>query len=229
MLTGRLQAVLFDLDGTLVDSAPDLSVAVNRMLEEYGRDAVDLPTIRDWVGNGARRLIARALTGSMDEDPPTAEWDGALERFFTLYGQRVYVDSRPYPGAIQGVRSLADMGMAIGVVTNKPRRFAVPIIEHMGLAESIGVVVGGECSAARKPDPQPLQLAAERLGVSIEQAVMVGDSATDIAAARAAGIPVISVPYGYRRGVDAEQLGADMVIESLTELPELLAGGRLRR
>ncbi|BAU58503.1 phosphoglycolate phosphatase [Halorhodospira halochloris] len=216
------QAFLFDLDGTLVDSAPDLCFAVNSMLRERGSDPVELAALRNWVGNGARRLIARALTATMDDDPPAQEWDSALERFYELYAERLYVDSQPYPGAIEAVRALHGMGVAVAVVTNKPYRFAQPIIEHMGLGQAIKVVVGGDCAPARKPDPQPLHLAASRLGVDIDQTVMVGDSATDVAAARAAGVPVICVSYGYRRGIAVEQLGADMVLDNLRELPELM-------
>lgn len=222
MFNSQSQVLLFDLDGTLIDSVPDLAVAVNRMLRERGVTPVDPEAVRDWVGNGARRLIARALTGKMEEDPPAAEWESALESFYTFYAERLCVDSHPYPGAVEAVTALAHRGVSMGVVTNKPRRFAVPIIEHMGLSDAISTVVGGECTPARKPDPQPLYLATQRLGVAIEKAIMVGDSATDVAAARAAGIPVICVSYGYRRGVEASRLGADKVIDSLMELPELL-------
>ena len=222
MFKNQPQAILFDLDGTLVDSAPDLCVAVNRMLNERGLDSVGLAAVRNWVGNGTRRLIARALTGTMDDDPPAREWESALERFYEFYAERLYVDSQPFPGAVEALRALQQMGLAIGVVTNKPRRFAEPIVAYMGLGEVVGVVVGGDCTPARKPDPQPLYLAVQRLGVSIDNTVMVGDSATDVAAARQAGVPVVCVPYGYRRGVATGQLGADRVIGSLTELPELL-------
>ncbi|WP_242464709.1 phosphoglycolate phosphatase [Halorhodospira abdelmalekii] len=222
MLKTRPHAVLFDLDGTLVDSAPDLAAAVNAVLRERGAATVDVERVRGWVGNGARRLIARALTGEESADPPAAEWNAALERFFTLYSERLYVDSRPYPGVVEGVAALHALGLPLAVVTNKPRRFAEPILTHMGLREQIAVVVGGECVAARKPDPLPLHWALEQLGLPGAPAWMVGDSATDVAAARAAGMPVICVPYGYRRGVAVEQLGADAVIGRLTELTTLL-------
>lgn len=220
----KTRAILFDLDGTLVDSAPDLAAAINRVLAERGQEPVSEAQVRDWTGDGTRRLVARALTGSRDGEPPAETLDAALERFLECYGEAVYVDSRPYAGAVQGVAELARSGMRLAVVTNKPRHLADAILAHMGIASHIDAVVGGDSTDARKPDPEPLRFAMERLGAASITTLMVGDSATDVEAARNAGISVACVPYGYRRGVAVEALGADGVIEAITELPPLLRG-----
>lgn len=225
MLDGaRIRAILLDLDGTLVDSAPDLTAAVNQLLAERGQVPVTEAQVRGWVGNGARRLVARALTGEDDGDPPAEELDAALERFLEAYEAAVYVHSAPYPGVVEGVQRLADDGYRLAVVTNKPRRFVEPILEHMGVLGAIDAIVGGECTDARKPEPEPLRLAMERLGAASATVLMVGDSATDVEAARNTGVPVVCVPYGYRRGTPVEDLGADAIVDSLAELPGLLRG-----
>ncbi len=224
MELARIRAILLDLDGTLVDSAPDLAAAVNRLLAERGADAVTEAQVRDWTGDGARRLVARALGDRLGEEPAEADLDGALERFLALYEEGVYVRSRPYPGVIEGVQRLAAAGLRLAVVTNKPQRLVEPILEPMGIRESIDAIVGGESTEAKKPDPEPLRLAMERLGAASATVLMVGDSATDVEAARNAGVPVACVPYGYRRGVAPAELGADAVIEDLRELSGLLRG-----
>ncbi len=216
--------MLFDLDGTLVDSAPDLARAVDGVLGELGYPAAGEAMVRDWVGEGARRLLSRAITRTERYEPPAETLDHALARFFELYGQQLYRDSRPYPGVIPTLRKLAADGYRLAVVTNKPRRFAQPILEAMGVADAVPVVVGGECTPVRKPDPAPLRLALERLGATPEEALMVGDSAIDVAAARNLGIPVVCVPYGYSRGVDPADLGADAVLSGFGELAVLLRG-----
>ncbi len=216
--------MLFDLDGTLVDSAPDLARAVDGVLAELGYPAAGEALVRDWVGEGARRLLARAITRTERCEPPTETLDHGLARFFELYGTSLYRDSRPYPGVVATLRKLAADGYRLAVVTNKPRRFAEPIVEAMGLSEAVPVVVGGDCTAVRKPDPEPLRTALERLGVTPDEALMVGDSAIDVAAARNLGIPVVCVPYGYSRGVDAADLGADAVLSGFGELRVLLRG-----
>ncbi|MFP4147566.1 MAG: phosphoglycolate phosphatase [Halorhodospira sp.] len=220
----RTRAILFDLDGTLVDSAPDLTVAVNQVLAERDQPPVSEEQIRDWTGNGVRRLVARALTGEIDGAPPEVELEAAVERFLTCYGEAVYVHSHPYPGVLDGIRQLGEAGMRLAVVTNKPYHLAREIVERMGLADRIDAVVGGDSTDSRKPDPEPLRFAMECLGAASATALMVGDSLTDVEAARNAGIPVVCVPYGYRRGVAPEVLRADALVEALTDLPALLRG-----
>ncbi|ABI57593.1 phosphoglycolate phosphatase [Alkalilimnicola ehrlichii MLHE-1] len=218
----RIRAVLYDLDGTLVDSAPDLAVAVNRVLADLGQQPREENEIRRWVGNGARRLIMRALTGEHEGDPGDEHTDPALEQFFEYYGERVAERSRLYPGVAEGIAGVAELGIAQAVVTNKPRRFAEPLLETLGIRRYMATVVGGECAPVKKPDPAPLRLALERLGVEPAQALMVGDSAVDVGAARNTGMKVICVPYGYNAGNAIEDAFPDAMVKSLAEIPAML-------
>lgn len=218
----EIRAVLFDLDGTLVDSAPDLATAVNALLAELGRPSVSLDEVRSWVGNGADRLLERALSGSLDGSVPDTELDTARPRFLYHYERLLCVDSVLYPGVANGLRALHAAGLPLGCVTNKPSRFTRPLLERLDIADCFGAVVGGDDAPRKKPDPAPLLMATEQLGVDPRHCLMVGDSEHDIAAARAAGCPVIAVPYGYNHGRDIREAHPDAVIVSLAELPLLL-------
>ncbi len=220
-LTG-CRAVLFDLDGTLVDSAPDLAAAVDDMLRELGREPVGERRVRHWIGNGARRLVMRALTGERDGDPPAVATDAALARFFEHYSRRLTERTEPYPGAMEALRHLREAGVALGVVSNKPGRFTDRLLDALGMLEYFGVTVSGDTLAVKKPDPAPLQHAAERLGVPLDACVMVGDSMADLMAARNAGIPMVCVPYGYRDGDAIFESGPEAVVERLDAIPALL-------
>lgn len=217
-----IRAVLFDLDGTLVDSAPDLATAVNALLAELGRPGVSLDEVRRWVGNGADRLLERALSGSLDGRIPATELATARPRFLHHYEHLLCVDSGLYPGVTEGLRALHATGMRLGCVTNKPSRFARPLLERLAIADYFTAVVGGDDAPRKKPAPDPLLMAIEQLGVAPRHCLMVGDSEHDVAAARAAGCPVVAVPYGYNHGRDIRKAHPDVVIDSLAELPLLL-------
>lgn len=193
----RPAAVLFDLDGTLVDSAPDLTTAVNRSLADIDRPALTEDQVCAWIGNGARRLVARALAGKRDitAEPPAT--DAALARFFVHYHDCLHEGSRLYPGVRDGLERLQAMGLPMGVVTNKPAAFTTPLMASLGIAGYFGVAVSGDTLDVKKPDPAPLIHAAGQLGVAIEDCLYVGDSDADRAAAEAAGSPLVRVPYGY--------------------------------
>lgn len=220
-LSGR-RAVLFDLDGTLADSAPDLAAAVDDMLRELGREPVGESQVRRWIGNGARRLVMRALTGERDGDPGEAATDSALARFFEHYDDRLIESTVPYPGAMEALHDLRGAGVALGVVTNKPARFTDRLLDALGMLEFFGVTVSGDTLAVKKPDPAPLRHAAEQLGVPLDTCVMVGDSMADLMAARNAGIPMVCVPYGYRDGDAIFDSGPEAVVERLDAIPALL-------
>jgi phosphoglycolate phosphatase len=189
--------VLFDLDGTLVDSAPDLTTAVNRSLADQGGTPLSEAQVRHWIGDGARWLIARALAGRRDIhiEPPGTE--AALARFFVHYHDCLCVGSRLYPGVLAGLESIEASGRPMGVVTNKPAAFTGPLLEALGIAGFFGVAVSGDTVGVRKPDPAPLVHAAGVLGLDIGQCIYVGDSGADRAAAEAAGMTLVRVPYGY--------------------------------
>lgn len=199
-MTAPPMAVLFDLDGTLVDSAPDLATAVNRTLAELDRPAVPEDRVRVWIGNGARRLVARALAGRREVGQEPAGLEAALARFFEHYEDCLVDRSRPYPGVREGLDTLSRLGLPLGVVTNKPERFTAPLLEALELERYFRVLVSGDTLAVKKPDPAPLHHAAAGLGVPAGACLLVGDSRTDLEAALAAGMPMIRVPYGYPGG-----------------------------
>ena len=212
-----VRGLLFDLDGTLVDSAPDLALALDATLAELDHPPVGEAQARAWVGNGAKRLVARALTGQMWQDPPSTDWDRALECFFRHYGAHLVERTVLYPGVAQTLAWLRQHGYALGVVTNKPLRFTRPLLKALELGE-FAVVLGGDSLAEKKPHPMPLLHAARTLGLPAKDLLMVGDSLNDVHAARGADMRVICVPYGYNHGQDIRGAHPDAVIEDFREL-----------
>ncbi|TQE99957.1 MAG: phosphoglycolate phosphatase [Spiribacter salinus] len=196
-------AVLFDLDGTLVDSAPDLTTAVNRMLTELGRAAITESRVREWIGHGARRLVARALAGQRDIVTEPPETEAAMARFFVHYHACLVDTTILYPGVREALPELQAMGLAMGLVTNKPEAFTTPLVSALGLDPFLSVSVSGDTLAVKKPDPAPLQHAAQQMGVAVDRCLYVGDSRADLDAADAAGMMMVRVPHGYPGGADA--------------------------
>ncbi|KAB7628152.1 phosphoglycolate phosphatase [Alkalilimnicola sp. S0819] len=221
--SGDIRAVLFDLDGTLVDSAPDLAHALDLTLVEQGLPPAGPERASHWVGNGSRRLVARALTGEMWADPAdTAHWDHVLERFFHHYGEHMLERTRPYPGVPETLAALREAGLRLAVVTNKPSRFVAPLLEGLELGP-FELLLGGDSLPEKKPHPLPLLHAARQLGVEPAQTLMVGDSLNDVEAAQAAGMGIICVPYGYNHGQDIRAAGADAVLEHFAQLNNYLS------
>ena len=221
-----LQAVLFDLDGTLLDTLADIALALNRALAEERWPPIPVEAVRAMIGRGSPSLVRRAAQylGRAVEDAQQAR---ILEHFFAQYGalhDRGERAARPFAGATTALERLHAAGLKIAVVTNKQFRFADALIRDLGLAPWVDLVVGGDTCARRKPDPEPLLYACSRLEVAPAAALMVGDSANDVGAARAASIPVVCVPYGYDEGRDPRELAGDALIESLGELPAMLLG-----
>jgi len=216
------QAILFDLDGTLVDSVPDLAFSVNAMLEKLGNATVEEDTVRHWVGNGAERLVKRALTGEMEAEPDAELFERAYPLFLDFYSDHVMVDSRLFPRVDQGLRLLRAAGYPMGCITNKPERFTTPLLAALGIDRYFSIQVSGDTLPYKKPDPRPLRYAAEFFKVPAEYMLMVGDSRNDVQAARAAGAQIVSVPYGYNHGEDIRAERPDAVIEDLTQLVELI-------
>ncbi len=225
-----VSAVLFDLDGTLLDTAADISLALNRAIGEFGWAPVAASDTRTLIGRGAPILVQRAAELQARELDPSSH-AAIVERFFHHYGALQQTDesaARPFPGAAEGLRQVHAAGLSTAIVTNKQRRFAIALAERLGLAPWVDVVVGGDSCIRRKPDPMPLLFACESLHVSPAAALMVGDSINDVMAARGAGIAVVCVPYGYNEGMDPRTLPCDHIIESIAELPALLFGGESR-
>lgn len=214
-----MKAVLFDLDGTLIDSGDDLANSVNFMLKKMNKKQYDNETIKRWIGNGAAVLVKRALSGSMDiKDIDEEEFQKAFEIFMNHYSENLCVNTSLFDGVREVLESLKDKKLAI--ITNKPFKFVLPILEHFKIDDYFDVVLGGDSLDEKKPSPKPLKVACKKLGVLENEAVMVGDSKNDIIAAKNAGIRSVCVTYGYLQGEEAESLGADFIINSLIELKE---------
>jgi phosphoglycolate phosphatase len=213
------RAVLVDLDGTLVDTAEDIVAAANRML--YTLEVLPLPydEVKSFIGKGVPNLVRCCLERTQcDQDPVRAQ--AIFEAHYQTVNGRM---SRVYTGVEAGLESLARRGYRVACVTNKPESLAMPLLALTGLDRWCSVVIGGDTLSDMKPHPAPILEACARLGIAVETAIFVGDSAVDVAAARAAGIPVAIVRYGYAGHAGPSALGADWLIQSFEELPELMA------
>jgi phosphoglycolate phosphatase len=221
------QALLFDLDGTLIDSSEDLTRALNAAFARHGLDALSQEEVEPLIGRGAPALIERALRTS-GQRHLVADSDRLLASFLQC-SHDIYdlgrSSTRAYPFALEALRELKSMGLALALVTNKGQELSVKALRKIKAESFFTAIVGGDTCPRRKPDPMPLQWACELMGVEASSVCMVGDSLNDVRAARAAGIPVWCVPHGYREGVSADNLGADRIVE-LHELPALVRARR---
>ena len=214
-----IDAILLDLDGTLVDSARDLQEALNRLLAEEGLRSLSLPEVQGMIGDGVRKLVERALAAT-GGDPARA--DAVLPRYLALYERAASRHTEVYPGVLDTLRVLRGEGLRLAVVTNKPEAATWIVLKALGLDAVLDAVVGGDTLPQRKPDPAPLHEALRRLGVGPDRAVMVGDNHHDVNAARAAGVRAVIVGYGYAHGTPGS-FGADRLIDAF---PDLLAALR---
>ena len=215
------QRVMFDLDGTLVDSALDLTAAVDNMLQAIGREPAGEERVRQWVGNGAQVLVKRALTGEMHPSEESLEpelFQAAFEVFLAAYTQSNGRYAKLYPGVEELLIHLQQAGVPMAVVTNKPMAFTTPLLKAMKIEQYFDQVLGGDSLPVKKPDPLPLLSVLEATGCAPEQALMLGDSRNDVDAARAAGCPVVCVSYGYNHGEPVENCSPDRVVDSFAEL-----------
>lgn len=211
--------LLFDLDGTLVDSAPDLALAVNRMLADLNRAEFDEDTIRSWVGNGAKILTERALSGSaeIDETLNKAYAADALTKFLAHYKECVCVNSVLYDGVRDGLITLKQAGYRLAIITNKPEQFIQPILAGLALGGLFELLIGGDTYPVRKPHPEPLFGAMKKLAVTVEQCVMIGDSKNDILAAQAADMASVGLTYGYNYGEDISQYQPNWCFDNFSQ------------
>jgi phosphoglycolate phosphatase len=192
------------------------------MMLQLAMPARGIDAVTQWIGNGADRLVKRALVNSMEGEPSEALFQKALPLFEVAYAANNGKHSYLYDGVEVGLNYLQQQGYRLGCVTNKPIAFTLPLLEAMGIADFFDVTIGGDQVERIKPDPQPLLMAAEKLRVDPKQAVMLGDSVSDVMAARAAGMPIICVSYGYNHGQDIRSHHPDAVIDSLAQLKTLI-------
>ena len=224
-----VEMVLIDVDGTLVDSVPDLAYCVDEMMQQLDMPVRGEANVRNWVGNGVERLVRRALTDSLDGEPDDALFEKAYPIFLDLYADNTSKRSILYPGVKEGIVFLKSAGYKLGCVTNKAAQFTEPLLKDLGIYDNFSIVISGDTLPLKKPDPAPLLHAAEFFGVAPEEAMMLGDSVSDVKAARAAGFQIICMSYGYNHGEDIRTANPDAVIDSMAELPELLGPATERK
>jgi len=214
-----LPALVFDFDGTLIESAPEIRDCVNILMEEYGRPVLTLPQIEKMIGRGVAFLVEEAFeaTGGLPDD-----FDAALAHFIDIYNNAPIDETPVYEGVPETLARLHDAGHVMAICTNKLYTPTVKILEGLDFMRFFAVVTGGDTFPVRKPDPGHLLGVLERLGVEREGAIMIGDSPNDIGCAIAAGVRSIAVTYGYSR-VPAAELGADLLIDRFGDLPDAIS------
>jgi len=211
---------IFDLDGTLIDSSPDLALAINHMLKTLNRDTFSTDTIHYWVGNGAETLVKRALSGSssIDETIDPILFEKALKIFLDFYAKNLAVETVTYPDVKKILTMLNGWNYRLAIVTNKPFAFVEPILKALELSDLFELVLGGDSLEEKKPNPLPLLHVCEKLGVSVEEAVMLGDSKNDILAANACGMNSIGFTYGYNYGEDIATYKPNFVFDEFADI-----------
>ncbi len=217
---GRRRHAVFDLDGTLIDSLPDLAIALNRLLRQENCAELPHAEVRQMIGDGAMRLVERAFAARGIELGRQAP--AFVERFLALYEGNAAANTQPWPGVRRALETLTAQGWQLAVCTNKPYRPSMEILAALGLSQLFTTVVGGDSLAFKKPDPRHLEGTLAAMAARSETAVMVGDSQNDALAARAIGVPVVLVTFGYTR-VPVTELGADLLVDSFDELVPALS------
>tara|TARA_R110002051_G_scaffold186292_1_gene255791 strand:- start:183185 stop:183862 length:678 start_codon:yes stop_codon:yes gene_type:complete len=210
--------VIFDLDGTLLDSVPDLAGAIDSMLLELGRPAAGIERVRDWVGNGSAVLVRRALAGSIEHAGVDAEEAELAHRAFLQAYSAGHVLTTIYPGVMAFLDTLKKQGIPMAVATNKPERFVAPLLEEKGMLGYFDWLVGGDTLPVQKPDPAALYWIMREAGVAAADTLFVGDSRNDVLAGQAAGVKVLAVSYGYNHGRPVSLENPDLLVDSLDVL-----------
>lgn len=218
-----IRAVIIDLDGTMLDTAPDFLVAVNRMRAELGLGELDIETITRFVGKGTENLMRRVLAVDYDAEEVEAHYPRALASYQQHYLAINGDYSSVYPGVREGLQVLKKKGLRLACVTNKPIAFALPLLEKKGLRPYFEIVYGGDSLPKKKPDPHPLLKVCEDFNLNPTQVVAIGDSSNDAQAARAAGCRVLTVPYGYNHGESIHNVDSDGIVPTLLDAANLIS------
>ena len=219
----RAHAVLIDLDGTLLDTVPDLAAAVNAMLADLGRSALPLSTVAAYIGKGADILVHRSLTGVLDGRADAALFERGKESFYRHYRRLNGHAALVFPGVPAALAAFQASGLKLACVTNKPREFTIDLLERVELLSLFDVVISGDDTTVKKPHAAPVLAACARLNVEVAEVIMIGDSENDLLSARAAGCRAILVEGGYNEGQPVASLPADAIVETLTEAAILIA------
>ncbi|SMM99961.1 Phosphoglycolate phosphatase [uncultured Candidatus Thioglobus sp.] len=214
--------IMIDVDGTLVDSVPDLAYCVDELMVAMGRGKWGEEKVRHWVGNGVPKLVERSLTGELEGRVNQADFDKAYPIFLDLYAKNTSGRSSLYSGVKEGLDYMQQQGYTLGCVTNKAEQFTLPILKDLGIFDYFGIVISGDTLERKKPDPMPLLHAAKFFNISPENSLMLGDSISDVKASRAAGFEIICMSYGYNHGNDIRDANPDLVIDSMIELQKYL-------
>ncbi len=218
MIASSISAIAFDLDGTLVDSVPDLAAATQATLADLGLRGCTQDQVRSWVGNGTEMLMRRALTSSLGDEPDASVMADAMPIFMRHYEACLERYSKLYPGVESVLGTLQRRGFKLAVVTNKPYRFTVPLLQAFGIESFFSEILGGDSLTKMKPDPLPLTHLLDKWQLQPQQMLMVGDSRNDVLAAKAAGIASIGLTYGYNYGEDIGLCGPDAVCDHFEQI-----------
>jgi phosphoglycolate phosphatase len=217
-----VRAIAFDLDGTLLDTAPDIATAANAMLAELGRAPLAEGRLRDFIGKGIPNLVRRTLTESFGSEPDDDFFERARDLFAPHYDRCNGDRTRPYAGVIEALDRWSADGVALACITNKASRFTFPLLERLRMDRYFAVTLAGDSLPRKKPDPLQLTHTAATLTIPPHELLMVGDSLNDVAAAHAAGCMAICVDYGYTEGLDITTFGSDAIVSSFAEIPALI-------
>ena len=216
------KVIMIDVDGTLVDSVPDLAYCVDEMMVELGMERRGEDKVRHWVGNGVSKLVERAINGELEGQLNKELFNKAYPIFLNYYAENTAKRTCLYKGVREGLNYLSSQGYYLGCVTNKATQFTHPLLKELGIFDYFKIVISGDTLTKKKPDPMPLLYGAEYFGVRPEECLMIGDSVSDVKASRSAGFDIICMSYGYNHGNNIADEKPDLVIDSMTELVKYL-------
>lgn len=215
--------VMFDLDGTLLDTAGEIAESTNRTLRDYQKPKVSAQQVRDWIGHGTGWLMRRAWTEVAGE-PDAGQWPAVMSTFIRHYFECAGTDSKPYPDVLTTLAELKRLGIKRAIVTNKESRFTARILERHGLTAEFDLVISGDTYPVKKPDPTVIYNCMNDLGQSSAESLFVGDSSIDIATAKAAGVMCWAVPYGYNMGEPIASASPDRIVPTIRDVPNYFKG-----